>query len=61
VNLSWPTMLFSESSQAASSKSVQDGLKTIVVVEVVVVGVVGGVGGVVDFVVVVVAGGLVED
>jgi len=51
VNLSWPTMLFSDSSQAASSKAEQSESKTAVVVDDVVVGCV-----VVDLVVVVVSG-----
>jgi len=51
VNLSWPTMLFSDSSQAASSKAEQSESKTSVVVDDVVVGCV-----VVDLVVVVVSG-----
>lgn len=55
VNLSWPTMLFSESSQAASSKAEQSESNTSVVVEEVVVGCVV-VDCVVDFVVVVVSG-----
>lgn len=51
VNLSWPTMLFSDSSQAASSKAEQSESNTAVVVDDVVVGCV-----VVDLVVVVVSG-----